>query len=70
MQIDTIGGTYRRRLELSVELLVVRDFVVGGDGVDVEFTVTAAIIPRLQRLPNMVIYGRLYTPRTRSQRGL
>jgi len=53
--------TYRLKLELSVGVLVVRDFVDGGNGVGGEFTVTAKFLPRFQRLPNRVI---LYAPRT------
>jgi hypothetical protein len=55
LHINTIKGTYRLKLQLSVGVLVVRDFVDGGDDVDGEFTVTAAIFPRSQRLPNVVI---------------
>ena len=55
MHTNTIVDTHRRRLELSVGVLVVRDFVDGDDGVDGEFTVAAAILPRLQRLPNLTI---------------
>ena len=57
VRINTIMDTHRRRLELSVGVLVVRDFVDGGDSVDGEFTVKAAIFPRLQRLPNLIIYA-------------
>ena len=55
VQIRVIMNTYRLKLELSVGVLVVRDFVDGGNGVDGEFTVTAKFLPRLQRLPNGAI---------------
>ena len=55
VHIRVIVNTYRLKLELSVGVLVVRDFVDEGDGVDGEFTVRAVILPRLQRLPNRVI---------------
>lgn len=54
MRNNTIRNTYRRRLEVSVGLLVVHDLWMGGDGVDGELTVAAKILPRLQRLPNPV----------------
>jgi len=53
VDIDTIRNAYRRRLELSVGVLVVHDFVDGDDGVDGEFTVAAVILPRLQHLPDV-----------------
>lgn len=53
--IDTIKSAYRLKLELGVGVLVVRDFVDGGDDVDGDFTVAAVILPRLQRLPKIVI---------------
>ena len=59
MYINAITDTHRRRLELSVGVLVVRDFVDGDDGVDREFTVRPTTFPRLQRLPNLTIYDRL-----------
>jgi len=55
LHVDTIEGAYRLKPELSVGVLVVDRFVDGDDDVGGEFTVTAAILPRLQRLPNMVI---------------
>lgn len=55
LHTDTIGIAYRLKLEPGVEVLVVRDFVDGCDSVGGDFTVVAEILPRLQRLPKMVI---------------
>ena len=60
VRISIVMDTHRRRLGLSVGLLVVRDFVDGGDDVDGEFTAVADILPRLQRLPNMVTRQIIY----------
>ena len=55
LRTDTIKSAYRLKLKLGAEVLVVRDFVDEDDDVDGDFTVAAAILPRLQRLPNTVI---------------
>lgn len=55
LRTDTIKSAYRLKLELGAEVLVVHDFVDEDDDVDGDFTVAAAILPRLQRLPKIVL---------------
>ena len=55
LHINTIKGTYCLKLELSVGVLVVRDFVDDGRRCQRLIYSYATILPRLQRLPNTVI---------------